>query len=257
MVSFTEEQIERYSRHILLPEVGGAGQRKLLGASVLVVGAGGLGSPVALYLAAAGIGTLGVVDADCVEMSNLQRQVLHTTADLGRPKCLSAQEALEAINPGITVQPYQTAAHLRERDRRPRGLRHRRGRDGHLPTRYLLNDACVFAGKPLVHAGILRFEGQVTTILPGEGPCYRCFYPEPPPPGLVPSPARRPGSWELPQESSDDPGDGGVEAGTRHRRTPGGEAAALRRGSRWRSGRSHSGGIPRAPSAARARLSTR
>ena len=187
MATFTEEQIERYSRHILLPEVGGVGQRKLLDARVLIVGAGGLGSPVGLYLAAAGVGTIGIVDCDAVDTSNLQRQVLHTTRDVGRRKCLSAQEAMEAINPDVRVIPHDlrltsenTLALLADYDLVVDGT-------DNFPTRYLLNDACVLTGKPLSHAGILRFEGQVTTILPGQGPCYRCLYPEPPPPGLVPS----------------------------------------------------------------------
>ncbi len=187
MSSFTDEQIERYSRHILLPEVGGAGQQRLLEAKVLIIGAGGLGSPLALYLAAAGVGTIGIVDSDAVELSNLQRQVLHTTADLGQRKCLSAKESMEAINPGVQVRPYDmrlTSANVLEiiadYDIVADGA-------DNFPTRYLVNDACVLTGTPLVHAGILRFEGQATTIVPGRGPCYRCLYPEPPPPGMVPS----------------------------------------------------------------------
>ncbi|NIO76581.1 MAG: molybdopterin-synthase adenylyltransferase MoeB [Armatimonadetes bacterium] len=186
-MEFTEEQIERYSRHIILPEVGGKGQRRLLDAKVLIVGAGGLGSPTGLYLAAAGVGTIGVADSDAVEMSNLQRQLLHSTPDLGRQKCLSAKETMEAINPDVSVVPHDvrlTSANI---------LDIIAGYDvvvdgsDNFPTRYLVNDACVMARKPLSHAGILRFEGQVTTIIPGEGPCYRCLYPDPPPPGLVPS----------------------------------------------------------------------
>jgi len=185
--AFTEEQVERYSRHILLQEVGGRGQRKLLAARVLVIGAGGLGSPVGLYLAAAGVGTIGVVDCDAVELSNLQRQVLHATPDLGQRKCLSAQATMEAINPDVTVIPHDlrlTSANAMEVISNYDVVVD--GADN-FPTRYLVNDACVMAGKPLCHAGILRFEGQVTTIVPGSGPCYRCLYPEPPPPGLVPS----------------------------------------------------------------------
>jgi adenylyltransferase/sulfurtransferase len=187
VMSFTEEQIERYSRHIILPEVGGKGQRRLLEARVLIIGAGGLGSPVGLYLAAAGVGNIGLVDSDAVELSNLQRQILHTTSDLGRHKCLSARESMEAINPDVRVIPHElrlTSDNI---------LDIIAGYDivvdgsDNFPTRYLVNDACVMAGKPLSHAGILRFEGQVTTILPGQGPCYRCLYPDPPPPGLVPS----------------------------------------------------------------------
>jgi adenylyltransferase/sulfurtransferase len=187
MSDYTEEQIERYSRHIILPEVGGAGQRALLEAKVLLIGAGGLGSPVGLYLAAAGVGTIGVVDSDNVELSNLQRQVLHSTADLGRPKCLSAKETMEAINPDVEVVPHHV------RLTADNALAIISGYDivvdgsDNFATRFLVNDACVMAEKPLSHAGILRFEGQITTILPGRGPCYRCLYPEPPPPGLVPS----------------------------------------------------------------------
>ncbi len=187
MKAFTEQQIERYSRHIILPEVGGKGQRKLLDARVLIVGAGGLGSPVGLYLAAAGVGTIGVVDSDAVEMSNLQRQVLHATPDLGRPKCLSAREAMASINPDVTVVPHDLR--LSSENTLDVIQDYEIVVDGsdNFPTRYLVNDACVMSGKPLSHAGILRFEGQVTTILPGQGPCYRCLYPEPPPPGMVPS----------------------------------------------------------------------
>ncbi len=187
MTAFTEEQIERYSRHIILPEVGGKGQRKLLESKVLVVGAGGLGSPVCLYLAAAGVGTIGIADSDTVELSNLQRQVLHATSDVGRSKCLSARETMEAINPDVRVVTHDLRLNsdnildiIRDYDIVVDG-------SDNFPTRYLVNDACVMSGKPLSHAGILRFEGQVTTIIPGQGPCYRCLYPEPPPPGMVPS----------------------------------------------------------------------
>jgi adenylyltransferase/sulfurtransferase len=186
-IAFTEEQIERYSRQIILPEVGGVGQRKLLAARVLVIGAGGLGSPVGLYLAAAGVGRIGIVDSDCVDLSNLQRQILHATADVGREKCVSAKQTMESINPDVAVVPYPlrlTSANIldiiSDYDVVVDG-------SDNFPTRYLVNDACVLAGKPLSHAGILRFEGQATTIIPGVGPCYRCLYPEPPPPGLMPS----------------------------------------------------------------------
>lgn len=187
MSAFTEEQIERYSRHLLLQEVGGEGQRRLLAARVLVIGAGGLGSPVGLYLAAAGVGTIGVVDCDAVEMSNLQRQVLHATPDLGERKCVSAQARMAAVNPDVRVIPHDlrlTSATMMEV---VAGYEVVVDGSDNFPTRYLVNDACVLTGKSLVHAGILRFEGQVTTIVPGRGPCYRCLYPEPPPPGLVPS----------------------------------------------------------------------
>ena len=187
MSYFSEAQIERYSRHIILREVGGAGQRKLLESRVLLVGAGGLGSPAGLYLAAAGVGTIGIVDSDAVDLSNLQRQVLHSSDDLGRPKCISAKETMEGINPDVHVIPHQvrlTSANVldvvADYDIIVDGA-------DNFPTRYLVNDACVLTGKPLSHAGILRFEGHITTIVPGRGPCYRCLYPEPPPPGLVPS----------------------------------------------------------------------
>jgi molybdopterin/thiamine biosynthesis adenylyltransferase len=185
--SFSDEQIERYSRHILLPEVGGAGQQRLLNARVLIIGAGGLGSPLALYLAAAGVGTIGIADADAVELSNLQRQVLHTTADLGRRKCLSAKESMEAINPDVQVRAYDTRLTSANVLDIIAGYDVVADGTDNFPTRYLVNDACVLTGTPLVHAGILRFEGQATTIVPGRGPCYRCLYPEPPPPGMVPS----------------------------------------------------------------------
>jgi adenylyltransferase/sulfurtransferase len=185
--SFSEEQIERYSRHIILPELGGTGQRKLLGARVLIVGAGGLGSPVGLYLAAAGVGTIGVADPDEVELSNLQRQVLHSTPDLGREKCISAKNTMEAVNPDVEVIPHgvrltsdNILAVIAHYDIVVDG-------SDNFPTRYLVNDACVFTAKPLSHAGILRFEGQATTIVPGHGPCYRCLFPDPPAPGMVPT----------------------------------------------------------------------
>jgi len=187
MNRFSEPQIERYSRHIILREVGGNGQRRLLESSVLIIGAGGLGSPAGLYLAAAGVGTIGIVDSDAVDLSNLQRQILHTTADVGRPKCLSARATMESINPDVRVVPHQVRLDstnvldlIADYDIVVDGA-------DNFPTRYLVNDACVIQGKPLSHAGILRFEGHVTTIVPGRGPCYRCLYPEPPLPGLVPS----------------------------------------------------------------------
>ncbi len=187
MSQFTEEQIKRYSRHIILSEVGGKGQRKILDARVLLVGAGGLGSPSGLYLAAAGVGTIGIVDSDVVELSNLQRQILHDTRDIGRSKALSAKETMARLNPDVKVICHEerlTSANIldiiRDYDVVVDGA-------DNFPTRYLVNDACFMAGKALSHAGIFRFDGQAITILPGQGPCYRCLYPEPPPPGLVPS----------------------------------------------------------------------
>ncbi len=187
MFGFTNEQIYRYSRHIILPDVGGAGQRKLLDSSVLLIGAGGLGSPAAMYLAAAGVGKLGIVDFDVVDFSNLQRQLLHGTEDVGRPKIESAIETLRGINPDIEVRGYDTAltsANIMEIIE-PYDIV-LNGSDN-FPTRYLVNDACVFAGKPLVDGSIFMFEGQATVFKADEGPCYRCLYPTPPPPGEVPS----------------------------------------------------------------------
>lgn len=187
MLPFTEEQIRRYSRHIILPEVGGKGQQRLLQAKVLLIGAGGLGSPAAYYLAAAGVGTLGIADFDLVDISNLQRQVLHATADVGRPKTVSAKETLNGLNPDVQIPTHQeklTASNimgiLAQYDLVIDGC-------DNFPTRYLINDACVLLGKPNVHGSVFRFEGQATVFSPGVGPCYRCLYPEPPPPGLVPN----------------------------------------------------------------------
>lgn len=186
--SLTEAQRDRYSRHLLLPEVGEAGQVKLLSSKVLLLGAGGLGSPAALYLAAAGVGTLGLVDSDVVDASNLQRQVLHATSRVGMPKVDSAEKTLRDLNPDTKIIKFQerlTSANVdtifRDFDVIVDGC-------DNFPTRYLVNDASVFMKKPVVHGSIFRFEGQVTTFLPGtEHPCYRCLYPEPPPPHLAPS----------------------------------------------------------------------
>jgi sulfur-carrier protein adenylyltransferase/sulfurtransferase len=184
---FTAEQLNRYSRHFLLPEVGEAGQAKLLDAKVLLIGAGGLGSPTALYLAAAGVGTIGIVDHDTVDMSNLQRQILHTNERVGMPKVESAREALHGLNPDITVVGY------RERLSSENVMRLFADYDvivdgcDNFPTRYLVNDACVMLNKPNVHGSIFQFEGQASVFYPGKGPCYRCLFPEPPPPGAAPS----------------------------------------------------------------------
>ncbi len=186
-MEFTDEQIHRYSRHIILPEVGGKGQKRILQSRVLIVGAGGLGCPVGYYLAAAGVGTIGIVDSDTIELSNLQRQIAHNTERLGMPKADSAKLTFEALNPDVTVIP------IKERLNKDNILDIIRDYDivvdgsDNFPTRYLVNDACVLTGKPLVSGAILRFEGQVTTILPRDGHCYRCLFEEPPPPGLVPS----------------------------------------------------------------------
>ncbi len=188
MAQLTPEQVLRYSRHIILKNVGGKGQRKLLGAKVLLVGAGGLGSPASLYLAAAGVGTLGIVDYDVVDVSNLQRQILHHTADVGRPKTESAADTLQSINPDVRVIGHQVQLSsenaldiLSEYDIVVNG-------SDNFPTRYLVNDACALLGKPLVDGSILQFEGQVTVYDPARGgPCYRCLFPAPPPPGAVPT----------------------------------------------------------------------
>jgi len=182
-----EDQIERYSRQIILPEVGGKGQGKLLNARVLIIGAGGLGSPAALYLASAGIGKIGIVDSDKVELNNLQRQILHATKDVGRPKVDSAKDRLNGINQDVEIIPYN----IRLTSKNILDIIKKYGIivDGsdNFPTRYLVNDACVLSKKPLSHGGIFRFDGQAITIIPGESACYRCLFPEPPPPGLVPS----------------------------------------------------------------------
>jgi len=185
--AFTAEQLNRYSRHFLLPEVGETGQAKLLDARVLLIGAGGLGSPTALYLAAAGVGTLGIVDHDVVDMSNLQRQILHTNDRVGMPKVESARETLQALNPDVKIIGHQ------ERLSSENALRLFGDYDiivdgcDNFPTRYLVNDACVMLQKPNVHGSIFQFEGQASVFFPGEGPCYRCLFPEPPPPGAAPS----------------------------------------------------------------------
>ncbi|NOK21088.1 molybdopterin-synthase adenylyltransferase MoeB [Corallococcus carmarthensis] len=186
-VVLSAEQKERYRRHLILPEVGEEGQAKLLKSKVLLLGAGGLGSPAALYLAAAGVGTLGVVDADVVDLSNLQRQVLHTLARRGQPKVQSAKTALEALNPDVKVVPFQERLTTANVERILADFDLVLDGGDNFPTRYLLNDACVLMGKPNIHGSVFRFEGQVTTFLPGQGPCYRCLYPVPPPPELAPS----------------------------------------------------------------------
>jgi sulfur-carrier protein adenylyltransferase/sulfurtransferase len=183
----TPDDLARYSRHLLLPEVGVEGQQRLKAARVLCVGTGGLGSPLALYLAAAGVGTLGLVDFDVVDSSNLQRQIIHSTRDIGRSKLDSAAEKLLALNPALRVVKHETRLTsanaldiLKDYDLVADGT-------DNFPTRYLVNDACVLLGKPNVYGSIFRFEGQASVFATREGPCYRCLYPEPPPPGLVPS----------------------------------------------------------------------
>ena len=183
----TNEEIKRYSRHLIMPEVGVEAQRKLKAAKVLCIGAGGLGSPAAMYLAAAGVGTLGIVDFDTVDFSNLQRQILHGTPDVGRSKLASAKDRLNAINPNVKIETYETA--LSSQNALELFAPYDVILDGtdNFPTRYLVNDACVLLGKPDAYGSIFRFEGQASVFATKEGPCYRCLYPEPPPPGLVPS----------------------------------------------------------------------
>jgi molybdopterin/thiamine biosynthesis adenylyltransferase len=189
-MDFTEQQIERYARHIVLREIGGAGQAKLLGARVLVIGAGGLGSPLLMYLAAAGVGTIGVIDDDTVSLSNLQRQIAHTTERVGMRKTASARATVAALNPDVTVETID--ARIDASNAMDVIGRYDVIADGsdNFATRFLVNDACLFARKTLVSASILRFDGQLATFKPylgGDNPCYRCIYREPPPAGLVPS----------------------------------------------------------------------
>lgn len=186
-VTLSKEEIRRYSRHLIMPEVTLEGQKKLKAASVLLIGTGGLGSPMAMYLAAAGVGRIGLVDFDVVEFSNLQRQIIHYTTDVGRPKLESAAEKLRAINPNVEIITHETIFDsgtamdiARDYDIIADGT-------DNFPTRYLTNDVCVLLGKPNVHASIFRFEGQASVFYAKEGPCYRCLYPTPPPPGEVPS----------------------------------------------------------------------
>ncbi len=183
----TDEQLERYSRHIILKEVGVKGQKKLMNAKVLIIGAGGLGAPAAMYLAAAGVGTIGIVDADEVDLSNLQRQIIHTTDDLGKAKVKSAKETMQAMNPDVEVKTYRmfvTSENImdliEEYDFVIDGT-------DNFPAKFLINDACVMAKKPFSHAGIIRFKGQLMTYVPGEGPCYRCVFKNPPPKDAVPT----------------------------------------------------------------------
>ena len=186
-VPLNSDQIQRYSCHFLLNQVGEKGQRRLLRSKALLIGAGGLGSPTALYLAAAGVGTLGLMDGDAVDITNLQRQILHTTADIGKPKVESGTRALKALNPDVNVIPLATRITvdnvmdiIKDYDLIIDG-------SDNFETRYLMNDACYLAGKTNVHGSIFQFEGMATVFAPNAGPCYRCLYPTPPPPGLVPS----------------------------------------------------------------------
>lgn len=186
-MAFTNEQLERYSRHIILKEVGVKGQKKLLNSKVLIIGAGGLGAPAAMYLAAAGVGTIGIADADEVDLSNLQRQIIHSTEDVGKAKVKSAKETMEAMNPDVVVHTYRKfvqADNIRELIRDYDFIID--GTDN-FPAKFLINDACVMEKKPFSHAGIIRFKGQLMTYVPGQGPCYRCVFKSPPPKDAVPT----------------------------------------------------------------------
>ncbi|WP_318556375.1 molybdopterin-synthase adenylyltransferase MoeB [Geobacter anodireducens] len=187
---FTDQQIERYSRHIILKEVGGKGQKKLLDGKVMVIGAGGLGAPIALYLAAAGVGTIGIADADVVDLSNLQRQVIHFTPDVGKPKVESAREKMEAINPDVRVRTYQEWISAANIARIIADYDFVIDGTDNFAAKFLVNDACVLAGTPYSHGGILQFDGQTLTVKPGESPCYRCIFPAPPPKDVIPTCAR-------------------------------------------------------------------
>jgi molybdopterin/thiamine biosynthesis adenylyltransferase/rhodanese-related sulfurtransferase len=185
-VILSAEQKQRYSRHLLIPEVGSAGQARLLGSKALLIGAGGLGSPAALYLAAAGVGTIGIVDFDVVDLSNLQRQILHTNDRIGERKVESARKTIEALNPDVKVVPHEEMLVAENVDRIINGYDVIVDGTDTFETRYLLNDAAVAKNIPVIHASVFRFEGQLTTFIPYEGPCYRCLYPTPPPPELAP-----------------------------------------------------------------------
>jgi molybdopterin-synthase adenylyltransferase len=186
-MAMTNEQLERYSRHIILAEVGAKGQKKLLDAKVLIIGAGGLGSPAALYLAAAGVGAIGIADADSVDLSNLQRQVIHTTVDVGKAKALSAKETMNAINPDVKVNVHSLFVAADNIMDLIAGYDFIIDGTDNFPAKFLINDACVLSKKPFSHAGILRFKGQLMTYVPGAGPCYRCIFKEMPPPSAIPT----------------------------------------------------------------------
>ena len=186
-MAFTDDQLERYSRHLILKEIGVRGQKKLLAARVLVIGAGGLGSPAAMYLAAAGVGTIGIVDDDVVDLSNLQRQIIHGTGNVGMPKVESAAETVTSINPDVTVKPYHIRVSAGNIAELIAGYDVIVDAVDNFSTKFLINDACVLAGKPYIYGGALRFEGQLMTYVPGRGPCYRCIFRDMPAAGEVPS----------------------------------------------------------------------
>lgn len=186
-MAMTNEQLERYSRHIILKEVGVKGQKKLLKGKVLIIGAGGLGAPAAMYLAAAGVGTIGIADADVVDLSNLQRQIIHATKDLGKKKVDSAAETMREMNPDVTVNTIHTFVSARNIRELVRDYDFILDGTDNFPAKFLINDACVLEKKAFSHAGIIRFKGQLMTYVPGEGPCYRCVFKNPPPPDAVPT----------------------------------------------------------------------
>ena len=186
-MELTAEQYKRYGRHLILPEVGVEGQKKLLQSKILIIGTGGLGAPLQLYLAAAGIGTLGIMDFDVVDASNLQRQIIHFTDDVGRPKVQSAADKIRKINPDVKIVIHETLINSHNALDIIKDYDYVIDGTDNFPTRYCVNDACVILGKPNIYGSIFRFEGQATVFYPGRGPCYRCLYPDPPPPGLVPS----------------------------------------------------------------------
>jgi molybdopterin/thiamine biosynthesis adenylyltransferase len=188
-MAFTDAQLERYSRHIILKEVGVKGQKKLMEGRVLIIGAGGLGAPAAMYLAAAGVGTIGIADADVVDLSNLQRQIIHSTKDIGKPKVQSAKETMEEMNSDVEVVSYHEWINSTNITDIIKDKDYDFIIDGtdNFPIKFLINDACVMLGKPFVHAGIIRFRGQLLTYIPGKGPCYRCVFQNPPPKDAVPT----------------------------------------------------------------------
>ena len=189
MIKLTNEQLERYSRHIILEQVGGIGQKKILSSKVLIIGTGGLGSPAAMYLAAAGVGHIGLVDYDTVDLSNLQRQIVHLSQDVGKPKIESGRETINALNPDVQVHTYNEQVNSANICDIIGDLDYDFIIDGtdNFPAKFLINDACVLMHKPFSHAGIIRFQGQTITYVPGESPCYRCIFNEPPPKDAVPT----------------------------------------------------------------------
>ena len=227
-VVLTAEQKQRYSRHLLIPEVGAEGQAKLLGSKALLIGAGGLGSPASLYLAAAGVGTIGIVDFDVVDVSNLQRQIVHTTDRVGERKVESARKSINALNPEIKVVAHEEMLVAANVERIIAGYDVILDGTDTFETRYILNDAAVAAGIPVIHASVFRFEGQLTTFIPYEGPCYRCLYPTPPPPELAPGLLRGRRARRRARHPGPAPGDRGAQGPARDRRDAGRPAAPVR-----------------------------